>query len=99
VYGTLYRRFRKNAELHSKLARLVRDWARPPLTSAIERITVSSATFDEAQLLACPLSAPVARVQRIFLDEKGRVLYAGWSVYRGDRFFIERELIEQVRQG
>lgn len=99
VYRTLYRRFRKNAELQSKLARMVRDAARPPLRSAVERITISSADYDEARLLGCPLAAPVARVHRIFLDGADRVLYAAWSVYRGDRFFIERELIDLVRQG
>lgn len=98
VYRALYRRFRKNAELNSKLARLVRDAARPPLTSALERITISSADFDEARLLGCPLAAPVARVQRIFVDGNDRVVYAAWSVYRGDRFVIERELIDEVQR-
>ena len=67
--------------------------------AARERITVSSADFDEARLLGCPLAVPVARVQRLFTDAKGRVVYAGWSVYRGDRFVVERELIEDVRRG
>ena len=96
VYRTVYRRFRRGAETHAKLARLVREAARPPLESAKERIMVSSAEFDEARLLGCALGAPVARVQRVFVDGSGRIVYAGWSVYRGDRFFVERELIEQV---
>lgn len=99
VFRMLYRRFRRGAETTAKLARLVRDTADPPLVSAIERITVSSADFDEARALECPLAAPVARVQRVFVDGARRVVYAGWSVYRGDRFFVERELIEAVRKG
>lgn len=99
VLGSVYRRFRRGAETHAKLARLVRDLARPPIVSARERITVSSADFDEARLLGCPLAVPVARVQRLFTDGQGRVVYAGWSVYRGDRFVVERELIEDVRRG
>lgn len=96
VYRTVYRRFRRDVETSVKLARLVREAARPPLASAKERIMVSSAEFDEARLLGCALGAPVARVQRVFVDGSGRIVYAGWSVYRGDRFFVERELIEQV---
>jgi GntR family transcriptional regulator len=98
VHKPLYRRFGKGAESHAKLARLVRDASRPPLVSVKERITVSSADFDEARLLACPLAAPVARVRRVFVDGNGRIAYAGWSVYRGDRFVVERELIDQVRR-
>lgn len=94
VYKPLFKRFRKNAAQHSKMARLVRDGADPPLKSAKERITISVAQVDEARLLNCPLAAPVARVQRIFTDIQGRVLYAAWSVYRGDRILIERDLLD-----
>jgi GntR family transcriptional regulator len=99
VAKSVYRRFPRDAAANAKLARLVRDAARPPLVSARERITVSSADLEEARWLGCPLSAPVARVQRIFVDGDGWVLYAGWSVYRGDRFLVERELIDLVRRG
>ena len=99
VWRPLYRRFPRGAEARAKLARLVRDRARPPIVSARERITVSSADFDEARLLGCPLAVQVARVQRIFTDADGRVVYAGWSVYRGDRFVVERELIHEMLKG
>lgn len=98
VWRSTYRRFPRGAEAHAKLVRLVRDYARPPLASVRERITVSSAEFDEARALGCPLAMPVARVQRVGTDAGGRVLYAGWSVYRSDRFVIERELIEEMRR-
>jgi GntR family transcriptional regulator len=96
---SLYRRFMEGAETRAKLARLVREASRPPLASVKERITVSSADFEEARLLGCPLASPVARVQRIFLNRSGRVVYAGWSVYRGDRFVVERELIDHLSGG
>jgi GntR family transcriptional regulator len=99
VPKALFRRFPRDAASSAKLARLVRDTARPPLVSARERIGVSSADVEEARWLGCPLSAPVARVQRLFTDGDGRIVYAGWSVYRGDRFFVERELIDLVRRG
>lgn len=99
VHRPLYRRFRKGAEARAKLARLVRAASRTPLASARERITVSAADVVESRLLGCPLAAPVARVRRVFTDEAGRVVYAGLSVYRGDRFLVERELIDQVRDG
>jgi hypothetical protein len=47
--------------------------------------------------LNCPVSAPVAVVQRVYVDAHGRIVYAGWTVYRGDRFLVERELNELVQ--
>ena len=49
--------------------------------------------------LGVPLSSPVARVERLFIDAKERIVYAGRSVYRGDRFLIERDLLEIASGG
>jgi GntR family transcriptional regulator len=88
----VYRRFPAKAEHKVKLSRLVRDYARPPITDGIEAITVGSATYDEASHLQTTAGSPVARVTRAFLTADRTVIYLGVLVYRGDRFAIERDI-------
>lgn len=92
VARSVYRRFPRDAELSAKLSRLVRSASSGPFRSAQETISVSAADVDEAEALGCPLSSPVARVERVFLSADGTIVYAGWSVYRGDRFVLRRDL-------
>lgn len=99
IAKSVYRTFPRRAEERVKLSQLVRNALDAPLMSARERITVGAASPEEAAALKCPMSAPVAVVQRVYSDADGRVVYAGWSVYRGDRFLVERELLELVHGG
>lgn len=92
----LYKRFPKAADEQVKIARLVRDKART-LTECRERITVGAADVEESQLLQTHLSAPVARVRRIFTDDKDFLLYYSEVTYRGDRFGIERDITSQIK--
>ena len=94
---SVYRRFPKDAEDQVKIARLVRDKARARLTECRERITVGAADVEEAKLLQTHLSAPVARVRRIFTDASNHILYYGESTYRSDRFGIERDITAQIK--
>lgn len=96
VAKSVYRLLPHRAESHVKISRLVRGALTAPLLSARERITVGSAGQEEATLLKCSMSTPVAIVQRVYTDSEGRVVYAGWSTYRSDRFLVERELFELV---
>jgi GntR family transcriptional regulator len=96
IASSVYRSFPRHAEERVKLSRLVRGALTSPLMSARERIMVAAASQEEAIALNCPMAAPVAVVQRVYTDGEGRVVYAGWSVYRGDRFLVERELFELV---
>ena len=86
----------KGAERRHKLARLVMDYADPPVASGGERIRVAAADFQDARALDCEMSAPVARVKRIFCDADGRILYFALLTYRGDRFLIEHDLRDYV---
>jgi GntR family transcriptional regulator len=95
----LYRRFPKGAENRAKLVRLVLQYARPPVTGARERITVAAADFEEASRLSYPMSAPVARVERVFADRDRRIVYCGQTVYRGDLFAVERDLAAFLKPG
>lgn len=96
VAKDLFDRFPATAEQRLKISRLVRTVNKSPLISARERITVSSANPEEAAALQCPLAAPIAVVQRVYVDARGYVVYAGWSTYRCDRFLVDRELLELV---
>lgn len=93
----LYRRLPPGADEHEKLARLVRLHADPPLADGRERLTVGAADYDEATALAYPMSAPVARLARVFCDRDGRIIYFGKFSYRGDRFGSERDLSTYVK--
>ncbi|GAA4344096.1 GntR family transcriptional regulator [Variovorax defluvii] len=89
---SLYRRFPAGAEGSIKLSRLVRDHARPPLNSAIERTSISVASYDDANLLQIPVGSPVAHVTRAFFAADRLLVYLGALVYRGDRFVVERDV-------
>ncbi len=91
-----YKRFPKNAENRSKLAQLVLQFAQPPLATARERYTVEPADYEAATQLSYPMAAPVARVERVFCDKFKRVVYYGITIYRGDRFGLERDLTEYL---
>lgn len=97
IAADLYRRLPQGADEHEKLARLVRMHADPPLATGRERLTVAAADFEEAAALAYPMSAPVARLARVFCDENERIIYFGQFSYRGDRFGSERDLSAYVR--
>lgn len=94
VAQSIYRCFPRDAERSAKVSRLVRSVLAGPFRSAQETITVAAADVEDAVALGCALSAPVARVERVFLSGEGMVIYAGWSVYRGDRFSLRRDLTE-----
>ena len=96
VAQDLYKRFPRGADSKAKLAQLALKYAKPALNLARERLTVEPADFDSATALNCPMSAPVVRVLRVFCDSTDRVAYYGISVYRGDRFRLERDMTEYL---
>lgn len=93
----LFKRFPPGADSKAKLAQLALKYAKPALNLARERLTVEPADYDSATALNCPMSAPVVRVLRVFCDSTDRVAYYGISVYRGDRFRLERDMTEYLQ--
>ncbi len=47
-------------------------------------LIVVYAYCDRTRLLKVPSNAPVGRVERIFRDAEGEIVYAAELVYRGD---------------
>ncbi|CAG9265022.1 GntR family transcriptional regulator [Paraburkholderia unamae] len=63
-----------------------------PMTRAHQTLTIGSADADTAYLLRIPVDAPVARVQRVFNDAAGVIVYYADVVYRGDAVNLEMDL-------
>jgi len=59
---------------------------------AWQTLTIGMADVEIAALLKIPLNAPVAKVDRVAIDRRGTILYAGHGVYRGDAISMEIEL-------
>jgi GntR family transcriptional regulator len=59
------------------------------LESALQRVSISSLTAREAALLEAEEGAPAFLVERTALDNMGRVIEFGRSLYRADRYVIE----------
>jgi GntR family transcriptional regulator len=62
------------------------------IATARQVLTIGMADIAVAALLQIPLNAPIAQVQRIALDRKGRILYFGEGIYRGDAIQLKIEL-------
>lgn len=92
----VFRQFPKGAEKDVKIARLMRDHTLGILTECGDRVSVGAAEVEEAQQLECPLSAPVARIRRIFMDGDQNILYYAQLTFRGDRFGIERDITSMI---
>ncbi|WP_423456557.1 GntR family transcriptional regulator [Ottowia sp. VDI28] len=96
IPADIYKRFPKEAESLFKLVRLVVKYSASKVTLARERVRVAAADFAEAEALGCNMASPVARVERVFCDEDGRVVYLGNSTYLGDLYSMERKLDEYL---
>ena len=57
-----------------------------------QRLTVMPADFPLCDMLKIPFATPVAKMSRRLLDNKGNVLYAGVTWYRGDRYVSEIDI-------
>jgi GntR family transcriptional regulator len=54
-----------------------------------QRLTVMPADFPLCDMLKIPFASPVAKMSRRLVDAKGKLLYAGVTWYRGDRYVSE----------
>lgn len=97
IAKAIYNRFPPGADAEIKIARLVRDKARAQIVECRERVTVGASDLDESQQLECPFSAPVARINRVFLDAHGDILYCAMLTFRSDRFGIERDITGMIK--
>lgn len=63
-----------------------------PIAKAKQVLTIGSADAETARLLRVPAESPVARVERVFNDADGVVLYYADVIYRADAIKVEMDL-------
>jgi GntR family transcriptional regulator len=85
----VFKRFPKGSEKKHKIVRLIRDFSPVQPTLLHQTVTVEPADYDLARTLGYSFSAPVARIRRISCDSDRRIITAGFSWYRGDRFILD----------
>ncbi len=99
VAADVYRCWPKGAERRLRLATLLGEAPHVHVRSGYELLEVGQASEAEAQRLDYPIGMPVARVTRLLADETQRIVYAGFNVYRGDRFRYEHDITGKVSYG
>lgn len=92
VAARVFRQFPPGAEKKHKIAYLVRQLRGLKLGSFHQTVTVEPADYELARLLGYAFSAPVAKIRRITCDAGNRIVTAGFSWYRGDRFILDMQL-------
>ncbi|MDR5784906.1 GntR family transcriptional regulator [Caballeronia sp. LZ065] len=71
---------------------LLMDLKPCPIAKAHQTLTIGSADAETARLLRVPAESPIARVERVFNDRDGTVIYYADVVYRGDVVRLEMDL-------
>lgn len=74
--------------------RLVADLPGVKIADARQILTIDSADLETATLLDIALSDPIAKVQRLAVDENGALLLVANGLYRGDMVRIDMKLIK-----
>lgn len=62
------------------------------IRDARQRLTITTADIEVAQLLEIPVGSAVGIVRRVVRDRNNTVIYLGEGIYRGDLVRLEREL-------
>lgn len=73
------------------LARLISEFSSKPVSRASQSLTVGAADYECSRLLECAMAAPVAEIDRSFLDADGFLISRGHYLYRGDLFLMETD--------
>ncbi len=89
VEAGIYARFPPGADEQHKLSLLLRDHSGVRISESREEMTIIGANRRTAELLRCPIAAPLVRVRRWRTDAGGVVIYACVVLYRGDLFVWE----------
>lgn len=63
-----------------------------PIVRAKQFLTIGSADAETARLLRVPVASPVARVERVFNDADGVIIYYADVIYRADVIKVEMDL-------
>jgi GntR family transcriptional regulator len=64
--------------------KILKDLPGLHLKEVHQTITIGTADLDTADLLQIPLNSPIAYCYRTAIDDKGRIVFVGDGIYRGD---------------
>jgi GntR family transcriptional regulator len=87
IFSTSPERFRTQTVIP-----LLMDLKPCPIAKAHQTLTIVSADAETARLLRVPAESTVARVERVFNNANGVVIYYADVVYRGDAVKVEIDL-------
>jgi GntR family transcriptional regulator len=71
---------------------LLRDRFQVTVLDAVQTVEPTVANPEQADLLDCPVYAPLLQIERVTRDTTGRTVEHAHSVYRGDRYRITSKL-------
>ncbi len=91
VTSPVFLKFAESELQEIAVASLVSDHSEDPIAYARQTLTVGSADYEASQLLECSMAAPIAEMDRAFLNGDGFLLSRGHYLYRGDLFLMETE--------
>ncbi|MBL4905988.1 MAG: UTRA domain-containing protein, partial [Sneathiella sp.] len=93
IYVTkeLFDLFPKEELSEISTASLVSRYATDTVAHAKQSLTIGFADYETSQILQCSMAAPVAEVDRFFMNADGQLLSRGHYLYRGDLFRMETE--------
>jgi len=73
------------------IAKLVSKHSSDPIAHAHQNLTVGLTDYEASKLLECDMAAPIAEVDRFFVNSAGKLLSRGHYLYRGDLFSMETD--------
>lgn len=85
----IFRRFPRGSEKKHKVVHLIHEFGKTLPVFLHQTITVEPADYELAHALGYSFSAPVAKIRRVNCDAAHRIITAGYSWYRGDRFILD----------
>lgn len=72
--------------------RLVADLPQHTIKDAWQQLTIGAADLETSTLLNIPIGEPIAKVQRVALDQNGKAILIANGIYRGDAVRIDIKL-------
>jgi GntR family transcriptional regulator len=79
-------------ELSSRtVAALIQQYSHIPIHNARQVLGINVADYETANLLECHMAAPVAEVDRFFVNSENQLISRGHYLYRGDMFYMATE--------
>ncbi len=91
VLEEIFNLFPENELSNRTVAALIQQYSHIPIHNARQVLGINVADYETANLLECHMAAPVAEVDRFFLNSENQLISRGHYLYRGDMFYMATE--------